>query len=221
MRSRGVARVVTIVVACSLACAATASATEIGANDDTGKFAPDAGAAFYREMAAAGLQEAVVTVRWVPSDPVGLARPPAARPDGRGGALGGTRRRLRHVSVSAARGRGRPRATRRVRRLARRARPPVSRRPRVRRRQRAEPAGLLAAAVQPRRAGVRGVVRAVPRGGLRRAEGRRPDADRRRRRALAPRERPAVRARATSRPRPSGSSQPSARGTARAAGPGR
>ena len=72
MRSRGVARVVTIVVACSLACAATASATEIGANDDTGKFAPDAGAMFYREMVAAGLQEAVVTVRWVPSDPVGL-----------------------------------------------------------------------------------------------------------------------------------------------------
>ena len=72
MRSRGVARVVTIVVACSLACAATASATEIGANDDTGKFAPDAGATFYREMVAAGLQEAVVTVRWVPSDPVGL-----------------------------------------------------------------------------------------------------------------------------------------------------
>jgi len=72
MGSRGVARVVTIVVAWSLALAATAGATEIGANDDTGKFAPDAGTSFYREMAAAGLQEAVVTVRWVPSDPVGL-----------------------------------------------------------------------------------------------------------------------------------------------------
>ena len=72
MGARGVARVVTIVVAWSLACAGTATATEIGANDDTGKFAPDAGAAFYREMAAAGMQEAVVTVRWVPSDPLGL-----------------------------------------------------------------------------------------------------------------------------------------------------
>src|SRR4029079_11551798 len=40
--------------------------------DDTGKFAPDAGASFYREMAAAGMREAVVTVRWQPSDPVGL-----------------------------------------------------------------------------------------------------------------------------------------------------
>ena len=72
MGSRGVARVVTVIVACALAGAAMASAAEIGANDDTGKFAPDAGASFYREMSAAGLREAVITVRWQPSDPVGL-----------------------------------------------------------------------------------------------------------------------------------------------------
>lgn len=72
MGSRGVARVVTVMVACALAGAAMASAAEIGANDDTGKFAPDAGASFYREMSAAGLREAVITVRWQPSDPVGL-----------------------------------------------------------------------------------------------------------------------------------------------------
>jgi len=64
--------VVTTVAACALLWAANAPAAEIGANDDTGKFAPDAGASFYREMAAAGLREAVITVRWQPSDPVGL-----------------------------------------------------------------------------------------------------------------------------------------------------
>jgi len=63
---------VTAVAACAFVLGANASAAEIGANDDTGKFAPDAGSAFYREMAAAGLREAVVTVRWQPSDPVGL-----------------------------------------------------------------------------------------------------------------------------------------------------
>ncbi len=72
MGSRGVARVVTAVVVGAFVCAAYASAAEIGANDDTGKFSPDAGASFYREMAAAGMREAVVTVRWQPSDPVGL-----------------------------------------------------------------------------------------------------------------------------------------------------
>jgi hypothetical protein len=53
-----------------------AAATDIGANDDTGKYAPDAGAAFYAEMSALGLRQAVVTVRWQPSDPLALTERP-------------------------------------------------------------------------------------------------------------------------------------------------
>ena len=55
MGARGVARVVTLALACALACATTATAADIGANDDAGKFAPDAGASLYGEMAAVGL----------------------------------------------------------------------------------------------------------------------------------------------------------------------
>jgi hypothetical protein len=54
----------------------TASAADIGANDDTGKFAADGGAAFYGEMASLGLRQTVVTVRWEPSDPLALAERP-------------------------------------------------------------------------------------------------------------------------------------------------
>jgi hypothetical protein len=60
----------------ALALVGQAGAADIGANDDTGKFAPDAGASFYEEMAALGLRQAVVTVRWQPSDPLGLAQRP-------------------------------------------------------------------------------------------------------------------------------------------------
>jgi len=59
-----------------LASAGTASAADIGANDDTGKFASDGGAAFYDEMASLGLRQAVITVRWLPSDPLALAERP-------------------------------------------------------------------------------------------------------------------------------------------------
>ena len=55
-----------------LAGASVAPAADVGANDDTGKYAPDAGAAFYAEMAALGLRQTVVTVRWLPSDPLAL-----------------------------------------------------------------------------------------------------------------------------------------------------
>ena len=72
MRSRGAARVVTILVARSIAWRPRRR-HGIGANDDTGKFAPDAGATFYPQMVAAGLQEAVVTVRWVPATRSGSA----------------------------------------------------------------------------------------------------------------------------------------------------
>ena len=73
---RGVACIVTMVLASALACAGAASATDFGANDDTGKFAPDAGASFYRQMASVGMRETVITVRWVPSDPLGLGDRP-------------------------------------------------------------------------------------------------------------------------------------------------
>jgi hypothetical protein len=64
------------VIVTALACTGVASGADVGANDDTGKFAPDAGATFYGEMAALGLRQAVVTVRWQPSDPLALAERP-------------------------------------------------------------------------------------------------------------------------------------------------
>ena len=68
---RGVRSLAAAVVA-ALAWAGVASGADVGANDDTGKFAPDAGAAFYADMAALGLRQTVVTVRWQPSDPLAL-----------------------------------------------------------------------------------------------------------------------------------------------------
>jgi hypothetical protein len=61
---------------CTMAVVGPATAADIGANDDTGKYAPDAGAAFYAEMASLGLRQAVITVRWQPSDPLGLTERP-------------------------------------------------------------------------------------------------------------------------------------------------
>jgi hypothetical protein len=72
----GVARVVTAMVAFALAWTSTAAAADIGANDDGGKFAPDAGASLYREMASIGMRETVITVRWLPSDPLALGERP-------------------------------------------------------------------------------------------------------------------------------------------------
>ena len=59
-------------IAGALALAGAAAGAEVGANDDAGKFAPDAGAALYAEMASIGLRQTVVTVRWLPSDPLAL-----------------------------------------------------------------------------------------------------------------------------------------------------
>lgn len=53
-----------------------AAAADFGANDDTGKWSPDAGAGVYADMASLGLRQVVVTVRWEPSDPLGLAERP-------------------------------------------------------------------------------------------------------------------------------------------------
>ncbi len=72
----GVVRLLGAAVGCALACAGGAHATDFGANDDTGKYSADAGAAFYRDMAALGMRKTVITVRWLPSDPLGLRERP-------------------------------------------------------------------------------------------------------------------------------------------------
>jgi hypothetical protein len=73
---RELLRALALVVVCGLVTAPAAAAAEFGANDDAGKWSPDAGAAFYADMKAIGLQQVVVTVRWQPSDPLGLAERP-------------------------------------------------------------------------------------------------------------------------------------------------
>ena len=50
--------------------ASSASAADVGANDDSGKYEADGGAAFYREMAQLGLEQVVVPVRFRPSEPL-------------------------------------------------------------------------------------------------------------------------------------------------------
>jgi hypothetical protein len=47
-----------------------APAADIGANDDSAKYAPDGGAAMYEEMVALGLKQIVIGVRFRPSDPM-------------------------------------------------------------------------------------------------------------------------------------------------------
>jgi hypothetical protein len=68
--------VVVVALACALMGVGTASAADVGANDDTGKYAADAGASFYAEMASLGLRQTVITVRWQPSDPLALRERP-------------------------------------------------------------------------------------------------------------------------------------------------
>ena len=150
MRKRGElgVRSLAAAVVAALVCAGVASGADVGANDDTGKFAPDAGAAFYTEMAALGLRQTVVTVRWQPSDPLALAERPLLDLTVAAARVGGALGRLRDLSVSAPRGRGRARAPGGVRRVARRARAALPRGAAVRRRQRAQSAGLLAPAVR-------------------------------------------------------------------------
>jgi hypothetical protein len=49
--------------------AGPALAAEIGANDDTGKYAEDGGTAFFQRMARLGLKQTVMTVRYLPAEP--------------------------------------------------------------------------------------------------------------------------------------------------------
>jgi hypothetical protein len=53
----------------ALALAGVGSAADIGANDDTGKYAGDSGAVFFPQMAALGLKQSVMTTRFLPSSP--------------------------------------------------------------------------------------------------------------------------------------------------------
>jgi hypothetical protein len=50
------------------ACVGSARGADVGANDDTGKWAGDAGIVFFSEMAALGLRQTVMSVRWQPED---------------------------------------------------------------------------------------------------------------------------------------------------------
>jgi hypothetical protein len=58
-----------VVSVAALALVGGAPAADIGANDDTGKYAADGGAVYFAQMAALGLKESVMTTRFVPSSP--------------------------------------------------------------------------------------------------------------------------------------------------------
>jgi len=58
--------------AAALVIAGGASAADIGANDDTGKYAADSGAVFFARMAGLGLRQSVMTARFVPSEPTAI-----------------------------------------------------------------------------------------------------------------------------------------------------
>jgi hypothetical protein len=57
-----------VLVAALLTGATVAVAADVGANDDSAKFEADSGAALYGRMAALGLRQTVIGVRFVPSD---------------------------------------------------------------------------------------------------------------------------------------------------------
>ncbi|MFN8222511.1 MAG: hypothetical protein U0R50_04595 [Gaiellales bacterium] len=70
-RAIGAAAAAAAVVACAFA--ASVGATDFGANDDTGKYSADGGAAFYTNMTGLGLKQTVITVRWAPTDLLAVA----------------------------------------------------------------------------------------------------------------------------------------------------
>ena len=72
----GLLRALAVVAICGSIGAGPAAAANFGANDDAGKWSTDAGAGVYADMASLGLRQVVVTVRWQPSDPLGLAERP-------------------------------------------------------------------------------------------------------------------------------------------------
>ena len=203
----------------ALALAGSAPAADVGANDDTGKFAADSGAVFFGQMGAIGLKQSVMTTRFLPSDPMtiqdgeALDRAiPVAELAGLHVALAVYPYPPREIEDGTATPAG-------VRDLAHAGGAALPDRAPVRRDERAEPAGVPAATVRADRQDRLGRARrGVPRRRVRRAQGRRPEDPGDRPRALAARQRSADRARATSPPHPCASSPRSAPGTARAAG---
>ena len=151
--------------------------------------------------------------------PARAARPAAARPDGRRGALApGSTSSSPRTRIRRARSRAVSHVPRRSARGSPSSRAQYPEVRAVRRRQRAEPAGVLAAAVRrARRSAPPQAFGPFLAAGYDALEGGRPDADRRRRRALAAGERPPARAEQrldVARPLPR---RARARGTARAA----
>jgi hypothetical protein len=67
MRILAVATALTVAL---LSGASVAAGADVGANDDSAKHADDGGAALYSEMAALGLRQTVIGVRFVPSEAV-------------------------------------------------------------------------------------------------------------------------------------------------------
>src|SRR5689334_23183463 len=68
----GLGRLAAVAAVCAAAAgvlAGVSGATDIGANDDTAKYETDGGATFYDQMAALGLRQSVLTVRFQPSEP--------------------------------------------------------------------------------------------------------------------------------------------------------
>jgi len=59
-----------LALACALTSATAAFAVDFGANDDRGKYSDDGGTSFFGQMAAAGLKQNVMTVRFLPSAPM-------------------------------------------------------------------------------------------------------------------------------------------------------
>jgi hypothetical protein len=59
-----------LVSACALTLAAPVLAVDFGANDDRGKYSEDGGATFFGRMAAAGLRQNIMTVRFLPGAPM-------------------------------------------------------------------------------------------------------------------------------------------------------
>jgi len=59
-----------VVAAAGLAMAGAAPAADVGANDDTAKWAADSGSTFFTQMAGLKLKQTVMTTRWVPSEPL-------------------------------------------------------------------------------------------------------------------------------------------------------
>ena len=197
-----------LAVTFALACAAFAlaspaqAALTVGVADDRPLGAPDSGAAFFTLMNDVGLREVRLSVLWDATQPMTIVNQaqiesvlPVATLRGMKVVFSVAPLKARSISV--------PERTRSSSPSSSRSPDDLPDRQERHRRQRAEPAAVLAAAVRLARPGrVSGAAyRGAARAELRRAEGRRSGDQRHRRRALAARQRQPARLRATSPPR--------------------